>query len=124
MSCFMISFTRRVWVYACITFVINIVFIGVCTCLVLTVLAAPQMSDAQLEKTLADKGTMQRHLRCALGEGPCDMVGRRLRTLAPFVLRGACPQCSVQESRHIRRTLAYIQRNYPWEWARIVRQYG
>nr|XP_037874484.1 ejaculatory bulb-specific protein 3-like isoform X2 [Bombyx mori] len=102
----------------------NIVFIGVCTCLVLTVLAAPQMSDAQLEKTLADKGTMQRHLRCALGEGPCDMVGRRLRTLAPFVLRGACPQCSVQESRHIRRTLAYIQRNYPWEWARIVRQYG
>nr|QIJ45716.1 chemosensory protein [Glyphodes pyloalis] len=86
--------------------------------------AAPQMTDAQLEQSLADKSTMQRHLRCALHEGPCDPVGRRLKTLAPLVLRGACPQCSPQETRQIRRTLAYVQRNYPWEWAKILRQYG
>nr|AIX97831.1 chemosensory protein [Cnaphalocrocis medinalis] len=85
---------------------------------------APQMTDGQLEQTLADRSTMQRHLRCALQEGPCDPVGRRLRILAPLVLRGACPQCSVQETRQIQRTLAYVQRNYPWEWAKIVRQYG
>ncbi|KAJ2949539.1 hypothetical protein O0L34_g15459 [Tuta absoluta] len=84
----------------------------------------PQMTDAQLEQTLADRSTMQRHLKCATGEGPCDPVGRRLRTLAPLVLRGACRQCSAQETRQIRRTLAFIQRNYPWEWAKIVRQYG
>ncbi|CAG9116901.1 hypothetical protein JYU34_015735 [Plutella xylostella] len=83
-----------------------------------------QMTDAQLDKTLSDKATMQRHLKCAMGEGPCDPVGRRLRTLAPLVLRGSCPQCSPQEARQIRRTLAHVQRNYPWEWAKIIRQYG
>ncbi|XP_038221854.1 uncharacterized protein LOC119839573 [Zerene cesonia] len=88
------------------------------------VLGAAQMSDGQLERTLADRTTMQRHIRCALSEGPCDSVGVRLRTLAPLVLRGACPQCSAQETRQIRRTLAFVQRNYPWEWAKIVRQYG
>ncbi|VVC87429.1 unnamed protein product [Leptidea sinapis] len=86
--------------------------------------SAPQMSDLQLERTLADRSSMQRHIRCALGEGPCDAVGKRLRTLAPLVLRGACPQCSAQETRQIRRTLAFVQRNYPWEWSKIVRQHG
>nr|UDM59697.1 putative chemosensory protein 4 [Corcyra cephalonica] len=84
----------------------------------------PHMTDAQLERTLNDRSTMLRHLKCALGEGPCDAVGRRLRTLAPLVLRGACPQCSIEETLQIRRTLGIIQRNYPWEWAKIVRQYG
>nr|WPO56428.1 chemosensory protein [Leucinodes orbonalis] len=93
-------------------------------CLAAWAAAAPQMTDSQLEQTLADRSTMLRLLRCALQEGPCDPVGRRLRTLAPLVLRGACPQCSQQETRQIRRTLAFVQRNYPWEWAKIVRQYG
>ncbi|XP_050667145.1 uncharacterized protein LOC126966898 [Leptidea sinapis] len=82
--------------------------------------SAPQMSDLQLERTLADRSSMQRHIRCALGEGPCDAVGKRLRTLAPLVLRGACPQCSAQETKQIRRTLAFVQRNYPWEWSKII----
>ncbi|XP_041980795.1 uncharacterized protein LOC121734328 [Aricia agestis] len=86
--------------------------------------APAQMSDAQLERALTDRATMQRHLRCALNEGPCDPVGIRLRTLAPLVLRGSCPQCSPQETRQIRRTMAHVQRYYPWEWARIIRQYG
>nr|QGN03666.1 putative chemosensory protein 19 [Conopomorpha sinensis] len=67
---------------------------------------------------------MQRQLKCAMGQGPCDAAGRRLKVLAPLVLHGACPQCSPQEIRQIRRTLAYVQRNYPWEWAKIVRHYG
>ncbi|GBP07635.1 Ejaculatory bulb-specific protein 3 [Eumeta japonica] len=87
-------------------------------------ICAPQMSDSQLEQTLRDKNLMLKHLKCATGEGPCDAVGRRLRTVAPLVLRGACPQCSAKEVRQIRRTLAYVQRNYPKAWAKIVRQYG
>ncbi|XP_072938040.1 uncharacterized protein [Epargyreus clarus] len=97
------------------------------TCLLCAILASVHsapMTDYQLERTLADRVAMQRHIKCALGEGPCDSVGVRLRTLAPLVLRGACPQCSAQETRQIRRTLAFVQRNYPWEWAKIVRQYG
>ncbi|CAH0399428.1 unnamed protein product [Chilo suppressalis] len=98
----------------------NFVILAVLCTLAVSAFPAPQMTDAQLERILSDRNTMQRHLRCALQEGPCDPVGRRLRTLAPLVLRGACPQCSPQETRHIRRTLAFIQRNYPWEWAKII----
>ncbi|XP_045500949.1 uncharacterized protein LOC123698385 [Colias croceus] len=97
--------------------IISLIFVVGCAGLVL---GAAQMSDGQLERTLADRATMQRHIRCALSEGPCDSVGVRLRTLAPLVLRGACPQCSAQETRQIRRTLAFVQRNYPWEWAKII----
>ncbi|XP_028175264.1 ejaculatory bulb-specific protein 3-like [Ostrinia furnacalis] len=85
------------------------------------VVAAPQMTDAQLDQTLTDRATMQRHLRCALQEGPCDPVGKRLRILAPLVLRGTCRQCTPQETRQIRYTLAFVQRNYPWEWAKLIR---
>lgn len=44
--------------------------------------------------------------------------------LAPLVLRGACPQCTPQETKQIQRTLSYVQRNYPQQWAKIVRQYA
>lgn len=44
--------------------------------------------------------------------------------LAPLVLRGACPQCTPQETKQIQRTLSYVQRNFPQQWAKIVRQYS
>nr|ARO70306.1 Chemosensory protein 2 [Dendrolimus punctatus] len=98
-------------------------------CVVLAVCAAeqtqrPQVSDTALDDALSDKRFIQRQLKCALGEGPCDPIGKRLKTLAPLVLRGACPQCSPQETKQIQKTLSYVQRNYPQQWAKIVRQYA
>ncbi|PSN34940.1 hypothetical protein C0J52_23547 [Blattella germanica] len=83
----------------------------------------PKISDEALERALNDKRYLQRQLKCALGEANCDPVGRRLKTLAPLVLRGSCPQCSPDEMRQIQRTLSHIQRNYPKEWTKIVKQY-
>ncbi|CAH2087494.1 unnamed protein product [Euphydryas editha] len=84
----------------------------------------PQVSDTALEDALNDKRFIQRQLKCALGEAPCDPIGKRLKTLAPLVLRGACPQCTPQETKQIQRTLSYVQRNFPQQWAKIVRQYS
>ncbi|KAL4717163.1 hypothetical protein ACJJTC_017050 [Scirpophaga incertulas] len=86
--------------------------------------ARPQVSDTVLDDALNDKRFIQRQLKCALGEAPCDPIGKRLKTLAPLVLRGACPQCSPQETKQIQRTLSYVQRNYPQQWTKIVRQYA
>ncbi|CAH2267279.1 ejaculatory bulb-specific protein 3-like isoform X1 [Pararge aegeria] len=86
--------------------------------------ARPAVSDTALEDALNDKRFIQRQLKCALGEAPCDPIGKRLKTLAPLVLRGACPQCSSQETQQIQRTLSYVQRNYPQQWAKLVRQYS
>ncbi|KAG8269382.1 hypothetical protein J6590_004677 [Homalodisca vitripennis] len=47
-----------------------------------------------------------------------------IAAFAPLVLRGACPQCSDQETKQIQRVLSHIQRNYPKEWSKIIQQYA
>lgn len=83
-----------------------------------------QVSDEALEKALSDKRYLMRQLKCALGEVACDPVGKRLKSLAPFVLRGACPQCTPTESIQIKKTLAHLQRNFPAEWNKLVQTYA
>ncbi|XP_058450730.1 putative odorant-binding protein A10 [Malaya genurostris] len=83
-----------------------------------------QVSDEALDKALSDKRYLMRQLKCALGEVPCDPVGKRLKSLAPFVLRGACPQCTPTEMTQIKKTLAHLQRNFPAEWNKLVQTYA
>ncbi|XP_076260226.1 ejaculatory bulb-specific protein 3-like isoform X2 [Rhynchophorus ferrugineus] len=82
------------------------------------------ISDDALEKTLSDKRYLQRQLKCALGEAPCDPVGRRIKSIAPLVLRGSCPQCTDKEQKQIKKVLAYVQVNYPKEWNKMLQQYA
>ncbi|XP_050293651.1 ejaculatory bulb-specific protein 3-like [Anthonomus grandis grandis] len=82
------------------------------------------ISDEALEKTLSDKRYLQRQLKCAVGEAPCDSVGRRLKSLAPLVLRGSCPQCTDQEQKQIKKVLAYVQVNFPKEWSKMLKTYA
>ncbi|XP_076620595.1 chemosensory protein 2 [Colletes latitarsis] len=83
-----------------------------------------RVTDDQLNLALSDPRYLRRQLKCALGEAPCDPVGRRLKSLAPLVLRGFCPQCSPEETRQIKKVLSHIQRTYPKEWSKIVQQYA
>lgn len=46
----------------------------------------PPISDDALEKALTDKRYLQRQLKCALGEAPCDPVGKRLKSKFFFCL--------------------------------------
>lgn len=43
-----------------------------------------RVSDEQLNIALSDKRYLTRQLKCALGEAPCDPVGRRLKSTSPF----------------------------------------
>nr|AWC68025.1 chemosensory protein 25 [Matsumurasca onukii] len=82
-----------------------------------------QVSDEALDMALHDKRYLTRQLKCATGEGPCDPVGRRLKTLAPLVLRGACPKCTEAETKQIQKVLSHVQRNYPKEWSKLINQF-
>ncbi|XP_018574525.1 ejaculatory bulb-specific protein 3-like [Anoplophora glabripennis] len=84
----------------------------------------PAVSDEALESTLKDKRYLMRQLKCALGEAPCDPVGRRLKSLAPLVLQGSCAQCSPKELNQIRKVLSYMQINFPKEWNKVLKQYS
>lgn len=84
----------------------------------------PPITDEALETTLKDKRYLQRLLKCAVGEAPCDPVGRKLKSLAPLVLRGSCPQCTEKEQKQIKKVLAYVQVNFPKEWNKMLQQYA
>jgi len=43
-------------------------------------LGRSRVSDEQLNMALSDKRYLTRQLKCALGEAPCDPVGRRLKS--------------------------------------------
>ncbi|KAF7379580.1 hypothetical protein HZH66_014951 [Vespula vulgaris] len=83
-----------------------------------------RVSEDQLNMALSDQRYLRRQLKCALGEAPCDPVGRRLKSLAPLVLRGSCPQCTPEETRQIKKVLSHIQRSFPKEWSKVVQQYA
>ncbi|KAF5285435.1 hypothetical protein FQA39_LY16689 [Lamprigera yunnana] len=82
------------------------------------------VSDDELNRALSDTRYLTRQIKCTLGEVPCDPVGKRLKSLAPLVLQGSCPQCTPQESLQIKKVLSHVQKNFPKEWNKIVRQYG
>ncbi|XP_017302505.1 ejaculatory bulb-specific protein 3 [Diaphorina citri] len=63
---------------------------------------------------------LNKSLKC---NGQGVPVGRRLKSFAPLVLRGACPQCTPAETRQIQKVLSHVQRNYPKEWAKIIQQF-
>lgn len=54
-----------------------------------------RVSDEQLNIALSDKRYLNRQLKCALGEAPCDPVGRRLkstsREISPIAEKSRLP---------------------------------
>nr|ALR72525.1 chemosensory protein 11 [Colaphellus bowringi] len=104
------------------------ILVTVVLCAIVTIVnALPQsqaISDEALESTLKDKRYLLRQLKCALGEAPCDPVGRRLKSLAPLVIQGSCSQCTPQEQRQVRKVLSYMQVNFPKEWNKVLKQYS
>lgn len=42
------------------------------------------VSDTALDDALNDKRFIQRQLKCALGEAPCDPIGKRLKSMQCF----------------------------------------
>lgn len=39
----------------------------------------PNVSEDVLDKALGDRRFVQRQLKCATGEGPCDPIGRKIK---------------------------------------------
>uniref|UniRef100_A0A1Y1KY12 Uncharacterized protein n=1 Tax=Photinus pyralis TaxID=7054 RepID=A0A1Y1KY12_PHOPY len=84
----------------------------------------PPIADDEINKALNDTRYLMRQIKCTLGEVRCDPVGKRLKSLAPLVLRGSCPQCTDQEMKQVQKVLAHVQQYYPKEWNKIIQTYG
>lgn len=63
----------------------------------------PQVSDTALEDALNDKRFIQRQLKCALGEAPCDPIGKRLKSKLIIIiivrLAGGQSNCTTAQTQ-------------------------
>lgn len=74
-------------------------------------------------------GSTVMYLKCwtqcfVWNRSPAEVCLCLFAAYAPLVLRGNCPNCSPQEVRQIQQVLSYIQRHYPKEWNKILKQYS
>ncbi|XP_050525826.1 putative odorant-binding protein A10 isoform X4 [Daktulosphaira vitifoliae] len=83
----------------------------------------PIVSNDFLESALRDRRFVERQLKCATGEGPCDQIGKKLKENAPAILKGNCSKCTENEIKQTKRVLSHIEKNYPKEYARLLKQY-
>lgn len=73
--------------HTCNTILLFQMFLSLCVLVVLAAAAhaqqgRPAVSDTTLEDALNDKRFIARQLKCALGEAPCDPIGKRLKSKA------------------------------------------
>lgn len=66
----------------------------------------PPISDEALEMTLNDRRYLMRQIRCALGEAPCDPVGRRLKS--KFI----CSLLMLSDRKRYLQTTAGLRSHY------------
>ncbi|KAJ8664622.1 hypothetical protein QAD02_006284 [Eretmocerus hayati] len=82
---------------------------GVFTLLFVTIAAVSATLDFSLSFTAEE---VELHIRCALGTGPCDEKGLRVKAMMPKVMRG-CEQCSFLERFLANQIVEYMKEYRP-----------
>ncbi|XP_033340089.1 allergen Tha p 1 [Megalopta genalis] len=91
------------------------------TLLVLSSFAEAQKSVSQL---LTDRRYVTQQISCILDQAPCDVIGKRIKSLLPEALNNNCRRCTPRQREHARTLMTLMQQNYPKEWQMIVRYYS
>ncbi|ODN03807.1 Ejaculatory bulb-specific protein 3 [Orchesella cincta] len=81
------------------------------------------LQNFAVDRMLKDKGFVRSIINCVLDKGPCESNGRKLRLMAPEILRGQCPGCSRTVHNQIRKVISHVQRNFPVEWSEVTRRF-
>ncbi|XP_029038127.1 ejaculatory bulb-specific protein 3-like isoform X1 [Osmia bicornis bicornis] len=92
--------------------------------LFLTAFAITIFVEAQdISNLLNDRRYVQKQINCILGQGHCDVVGRKIKEILPEALNNHCRRCTPRQMAHARTLIAFMKENYPNEWHIIVQRY-
>jgi len=75
------------------------------------------------EAKLEDEAFITKQFECVRGVGCCDNIGRRIKFLAPEVLRGRCPGCKPCEEKQINRVMSTVSNKYSAEWSLLMTEF-
>jgi len=75
------------------------------------------------DEKMKDESFIRFQLNCAMGRGPCDEIGNKIKILAPEVLAGRCPPpCDECTQKQIRRVMAELSQRFPTEFQQMMRK--
>ncbi|KAJ8664620.1 hypothetical protein QAD02_006282 [Eretmocerus hayati] len=92
---------------------------GVFTLLFVTIAAVSVTPGYSLSFT-AEEADL--HIKCALGIGPCNKDGLRVKAMIPVVMRG-CEQCSFLERLYANQIVEYMKEYRPKVLELIKKKY-
>jgi len=73
------------------------------------------------DEKMKDEKFIRFQLDCALGRGPCDVIGNKIKILAPEVLAGRCPPpCDECTQKQIRRVMTELSQRFPREFQEMM----
>merc|ERR1712128_240404 len=73
------------------------------------------------DEKMKDTEFIQFQLNCAMGRGPCDEIGDKIKILAPEVLAGRCPYpCDECTKKQIRRVMTELSQKFPGEFREMM----
>lgn len=73
------------------------------------------------DEKLKDEAFIRSQMDCAMGRGPCDEVGKKIKFLAPEVLAGRCPApCNPCIKDQIRKVMSQLSQKYPREFQQMM----
>jgi len=73
------------------------------------------------DNALNDEGFVRAQLSCLKG-GKCDEIGRKIKRIAPEILRDRCPPpCNECNKKQFRKIMSTLARKYPRELQQIMK---
>merc|ERR1712128_362 len=73
------------------------------------------------DEKMKDTEFIHFQLNCAMGRGPCDEIGDKIKILAPEVLAGRCPYpCDECTKKQIRRVMTELSQKFPGEFREMM----
>ncbi|XP_030749776.1 uncharacterized protein LOC115877655 [Sitophilus oryzae] len=90
-----------------------------CFCLFLIVIQL-----AYCQKGLSSSVYVEKQLLCALDKGPCDGLGRQIRSALPEIIGKNCQTCDNKQLANAKRIARFVQTKYPDVWNALVAKYA
>lgn len=82
-----------------------------------------EFQNINFEKYLENPRAVQFQLKCVIYNGPCDSIGKYLKSNFPNWLKTQCKNCSPSQKKQAGKAIEFFQTQYPVEWNDAVKKY-
>lgn len=82
-----------------------------------------EFKNLNIENYLRNERAVKFQLKCVIYDGPCDTIGKYLKTNIPTWLKTQCENCNDETKGYARKLVEFFQTNYAKEWDDAIAKY-